>query len=82
MTPEKLLTQAKEVNNLAAIQRLGYLLDTKLGRDKLAAPLFELLKDENYKPIALKPKAPIKGFPLDKKWRVIENTSIESDFEA
>jgi predicted transcriptional regulator of viral defense system len=80
MTPEKLLVQAKEVNNLAAIQRLGYLLDTKLGLDKLAAPLFELLKDKNYKPIPLKPNAITKGFPIDKKWRVIENANIESDF--
>jgi predicted transcriptional regulator of viral defense system len=81
MTPEKLLAQAKEVNNLAVIQRLGYLLDIKLGQDKLAAPLFGLAKEKNYKPVPLKPEVSTKRFPLNKKWRVIENSSVHSDLE-
>ncbi|MEK6780106.1 MAG: type IV toxin-antitoxin system AbiEi family antitoxin [Bacteroidota bacterium] len=81
MTPEKLLVQVKEVSNLAAIQRLGYLLDTKLGLGVLAAPLHELLQMKKYKLTPLKPEASIKEFLIDKKWKVIENISVQSDFE-
>ncbi len=82
MTPEKLVAQANEVNNMAAIQRLGYLLDIKLGLNNLAAPLHELLQAKNYRPTPLKPEALIKGFPLEEKWKVIENISVHSDFEV
>jgi predicted transcriptional regulator of viral defense system len=81
MNPEKLLALAKEVGNMAVLQRLGYLLAVRLGEEKLAAALFEELKDIDLKAIPLLAGAATKGFSVNKKWKVIENISLQSDFE-
>lgn len=78
---DKLLTQAQDVDNVAALQRLGYLLDVRLKEEKLAGALTEILKDKNLQTIPMMPGTKAAGFPVNKKWKVVENASIQSDFE-
>jgi predicted transcriptional regulator of viral defense system len=66
------------------IQRLGYILehiepeDAKK-RDELVDAIYEKIKKQIVYPVPLLPGLPIKGFSRNNRWRVIENTSIESD---
>lgn len=67
--------------SVAALQRLGYLLDKVLNNQELATALMTLL-DNNCTPlfrIPLKAAGETKGFETDERWKVIINTIIEID---
>lgn len=80
--PESFDNYLLEYVSVSALQRLGYLLDKVLDNQLLAKKLYKLLQNNKTKlyPISLKTSAPVKGFTVDEKWKVIENTIIETDF--
>jgi len=78
MKPSLLLKIAKQYTNTAAIQRLGYILDTVVSSEKLSNVLWKVLKDRNFFPIPLSPQKAKKG-ETDNKWKIIKNMEIESD---
>jgi predicted transcriptional regulator of viral defense system len=66
---------------VAALQRLGYLLDNVFDNKLLANALYDALEKNNFQlfRIPLKASAPVKGFAADDRWKVILNTAIELD---
>ncbi|WP_257669178.1 type IV toxin-antitoxin system AbiEi family antitoxin domain-containing protein [Parapedobacter tibetensis] len=72
-----LLQTAKRYPQIAAIQRLGFLLD-KLGEEKLAEALYRVLEGQRY---YLTPLSPNKGKEgdSDNRWKIIVNTELEAD---
>jgi predicted transcriptional regulator of viral defense system len=69
---------AKTYPQTAALQRLGYLLDREMQEEKLSEALFKVLQTKTYYPIGLASDKDRKG-ETDPKWKVIVNTTIESD---
>ncbi|KAA6342693.1 hypothetical protein EZS27_009565 [termite gut metagenome] len=69
---------AKHYTNTAAIQRLGYVLETELLQEKLANYLWQVLNQRNFFPIPLSPQKAKKG-DANNRWKVIKNMEIESD---
>jgi len=78
MKPSLLLKIAKQYPNTAAIQRLGYILDTVVSSEKLSDALWKVLNERNFFPVPLSPQKAKKG-ETDNKWKVIKNMEIESD---
>ncbi|MCK4249131.1 MAG: type IV toxin-antitoxin system AbiEi family antitoxin [Candidatus Omnitrophica bacterium] len=79
INPTQLLMQAQNSSILSHIQRLGYLLDKVLNKPDLVIPLQKWLSQQRLFRVALKRDLPIKGFTLDRNWKVIINTEVESD---
>lgn len=66
---------------VTAFQRLGYLFDKTFNNQPLAEIIFKMLKEssiELYR-TPLKITASTKGCPVDEKWRVVVNTTIDID---
>lgn len=65
---------------VAAIQRLGFLLEVILKKD-IGNHFYEVSQKAglDFFRIPLKTSAAKKGFPSDERWKVIENTEIEID---
>ena len=80
MQVSRLKKIAKIVNNKANMQRLGYILETVVGAEKLADTLYKILEKTTLYPIPLSPVKAKKG-EIDKKWKIIVNMQIESDLE-
>jgi predicted transcriptional regulator of viral defense system len=78
MKPSLLLKIAKQYPNPAAIQRLGYILDTVVSSEKLSDALWKVLNERNFFPVPLSPQKEKKG-ETDSKWKIIKNMEIESD---
>ncbi len=76
----KKLIEAK-VFSVATLQRLGYLLE-KLGLHNLADLLFLQLGDGEYFPVPLRSNLRANGYPVNKKWKVIENVKIEFNLDS
>jgi predicted transcriptional regulator of viral defense system len=81
---DKLLDLAKKIGEKAWLQRLGYILEKIDTMDEkkirlLTEKLQEYLKDRISEYVPLASELSKKGFPRIKKWRIIENTHIESD---
>ncbi len=76
--PAELSKTAKRYPQVAAIQKLGYLLDKEIGNEKLAETLNKVLKSKTIFPVALSNKKN-KNADMDEKWKVIKNVQIESD---
>lgn len=82
--PEKLLNLAKCSNSKAWIQRLGYLLEiiepieTK-NRDRCVNLLKTYLNTIVIRSVLLEPNAEKGNFPMHPTWKVIINTTVESD---
>lgn len=82
--PKKLIELAKDIKGKVWLQRLGFILDNieTMADDKknlLISYIQKELKRQKlfYMPLAC--ELPIKGYPRNKKWQIIENTKIESD---
>ena len=83
--PEKLLVLAQSSEEKAWIQRLGYILEQiEPMNDRISNTAISKLSDllamnnrRRYIPLAS--EMPIEGFKRNKKWNIIENTTIESD---
>jgi len=77
MKPATLLKIAKQYPNMAAIQRLGYVLD-KIFAEKLSNALWKVLSEKDFYPIPLSPQKDEKG-ETNNKWKIIQNIEIESN---
>ncbi len=69
---------AKRYPQVAAIQKLGYLMDKEIGNEKLADALSKVLNNKTTFPVALSNQKS-KTAAVDEKWKVIKNVQIESD---
>jgi predicted transcriptional regulator of viral defense system len=78
MKPAVLQKIAAGYPQVAATQRLGYILDLELHNTKLADVLLKVLKDKNVFPLALSNNKSKTG-ELNEKWKLIINTIIEAD---
>ena len=81
---QKLISLAKKSGKLFWIQRMGYILDNidtfyKKERDKVVHALEKFLVTQKLRYISLAPEMPTKNKPRNKKWKIIENTTVESD---
>lgn len=81
---DKLISLAYKHNAKSWIQRFGYILENidPIDNDKQAAiiqALQEYLSKMDTVYIALTPDMPSVGFAYNKKWKIIENTTVESD---
>ena len=74
----ELTKTAKRYQQVAAIQRLGYLLDKEIGGKKLADALRKVLHNKSIFPVALSNQKS-KNAVIDEEWKVIKNVTIESD---
>ena len=75
---DSLVAAAQAGEELAHVQRLGWLLD-KAGFGLATAKLQEWLGHRKTKAVALDPSRPAKGFTRDPKWRVIVNAEVEGE---
>lgn len=82
--PEKLIALLKYSEKKSWIQRLGYILehiesmeDEK--QDRIIQLMYQFIKNKTINPIPLAPELSIKGKLKDPRWKIIENTIIESD---
>lgn len=80
----KLIKLAKDIKAEHQLQRIGYLLDNiEVMDENLAEVIINALatyvsmRKQKYLPLAS--EIPKTGYPRCKKWRIIENTEIESD---
>ena len=78
MRPSRLSKIAKQIDNKANIQRLGYILDTVIHSEKLSDSLYKLLSKASFSLVSLSPQKEKKG-EVDNRWKVIINMQIESD---
>jgi predicted transcriptional regulator of viral defense system len=78
MRPSRLAKIAKSVDNKASIQRLGYILETVAGAEKLAEALQKILSQTAVVPVPLSPVKVRRG-AIDSKWKIIVNMEIEPD---
>ncbi|MDR2642728.1 MAG: type IV toxin-antitoxin system AbiEi family antitoxin [Planctomycetaceae bacterium] len=78
MLPSRLSKIAKLIDNKASMQRLGYILETVVGAEKLAYSLYKILSKTIFYPVPLSPSKESKG-AIDKKWKIILNMEIEPD---
>ncbi len=72
----ELTKTAKRYPQVAAIQKLGYLLDKEIGNEKLADALSKALKGKTIFPVALSSQKN-KRAAMDEKWKVIKNVQVE-----
>lgn len=78
INPTILNKTAKNYSKTAAVQRLGYLLETELNNQKLSAILYKIIAHKIGVNIPLMPGKDKIG-EVDLKWKIIRNTIIESD---
>lgn len=81
---KELLKLASLISQKAWIQRLGYTLQhidpiEIEKRDELIHALRDYIAHQSINFIALNPNLPLKGMKRNKIWKIIENTTIESD---
>lgn len=78
--PEQITERLLQKAPIAAIQRLGFLLEVILKED-IGKHFYEVSQKAglNFFRIPLKTSATKKGFPSDERWKVIVNTEIEID---
>jgi predicted transcriptional regulator of viral defense system len=76
----KLAETAKRFCQIAAVQRLGFLLDEILQHKELAMPLSDYLKTVNHFPVLLRPqKQKPENMVTGNLWKVVPNIQIEPD---
>ena len=68
-----------EIIGDASLQRLGYILD-KLNESDLADVVFGSLSKKQLFKVPLKSDSNKNGFPLNKKWKIIENIELDLEF--
>ncbi|MEM7361677.1 MAG: type IV toxin-antitoxin system AbiEi family antitoxin [Bacteroidota bacterium] len=80
----ELVSLAKRSGKLFWVQRMGYILENidtfyKKERDKVVYALEKFLSTQKLRYVPLAPEIPTKDKPRNKKWKIIENTTVESD---
>ncbi len=78
MNGERLMKLATKENDVALIQRLGYLL-TRSGADSLSEPLSRWVASKEPRYAGLQSAAPKRNATKDKRWRLLVNEDIEVD---
>jgi len=64
----------------ATLQRLGFILENVVNRNDLADVVSNFLANKKLFRVPLKSSENKKGFAVNSKWKVIENSKIEIDF--
>jgi len=78
--PSKLEESAREYHDVAAVQRLGYLLQYILEENAQADALFRALGSTGFYPTLLRPqKEKAKSMVTGNKWKIVPNIKIETD---
>ena len=80
----KLVSLAKRSGKLYWVQRMGYILENidtfyEKDRDRVVSALEKFLSTQKLRYVPLAPEMPTKNKPRNKKWKIIENSTIESD---
>jgi len=80
----KLIALGRRSNKIFWLQRMGYILEHietfySEERDKVVSTLEKFLKTQKPRYVPLTPEMPTKNKPRNKKWHIIENTTVESD---
>jgi predicted transcriptional regulator of viral defense system len=78
MQVSRLVKIAKLIDNKTSMQRLGYILETVVGAEKLANSLYGILSKMTFYPVPLSPAKTRRG-TINSKWKIIINMQIESD---
>ena len=78
MNSSNLARAARNYPLTSTIQRLGYLIDKRVGNQKLATVLRKILNDRKIGPIPLLKSSGNKG-SLDIDWKIYKNTELDSD---
>ena len=77
---DKLVQSAKQYEEVAVIQRLGYLLEFVLEKAELSNTLYSYLESIRCYPTLLQPQKKIpKNRVTGNRWKIVANTEIESD---
>lgn len=84
---DNLVALAKQTNGKGWVQRLGYILEQLDSDDdksakhkaKVIDKLAKYLAKQELTYLKLTPELPSKGCSRDSKWKIIENTTVESD---
>ena len=81
---KKLISLAKRSGGLFWVQRMGYILENidtfyEQERDRVVAALEVFLSKKKLLYVPLAPEMPTKKKPRNKKWHIIENSTVESD---
>lgn len=84
MNPTKLIDLAQQLEATKPLQRMGYILDQLSPMDEIAKKsiidaIENHLANQSCAFTPLDPKLPKKGYPRNKKWKIIENDTFESD---
>lgn len=85
--PKKLIVLAKNLKGKAWVQRLGWILEhiDTIDNDRklsLVNALQEYLLTQRLFYIPLASELKVAGYARNKKWMIIENTTIESDYDT
>lgn len=82
--PDQLVALVERLKKTSVLQKLGYVLekievmDTN-AQQKIINTLIVYLSSKQLRFVPLVPEIGTKGFSRSKKWKVIENTTVESD---
>lgn len=76
--PSSLAKTAKNYSQIAAVQRLGYLLEYELENEKLSQAIYATIAHKKGTNIPLMPGKDKRG-NVNTKWRIINNIKIEND---
>lgn len=82
--PLKLFFLAKQTGNNTWLQRFGYILeklepDDYAAKQRILSALNSYMLLEHFAYIPLAPDMPIAGYSRSEAWKIIENTTVESD---
>ncbi len=75
---DMLVHAASKEKQLAIVQRLGWLLENS-GHSGTLNGLSEWLAKRNPRETPLDPSSPRRGFPRERRWRVIQNVTVEGE---
>ena len=79
MTTEDIQDLLQWYPHTSSIQRLGFLLEEILEKNKLTLPLKDHLKSRNYFPVLLSPDKDSKPGGANNIWKIDANVELESD---
>lgn len=77
---DKLIETAKQYEEIAVIQRLGYLLEYVLEENELSSSLYSYIQSIGHYPILMRPqKTKPEKMNIGNRWKVVPNVEIEAD---
>ncbi|MCF7849937.1 MAG: type IV toxin-antitoxin system AbiEi family antitoxin [Kiritimatiellales bacterium] len=77
--PEKLGQIAEGGSPSAALQRLGYILESVFGEKKMADTIHSALASRRLFHVPLNPNADRAGSPVDRRWKIHVNDELENE---